>query len=213
MKTDELINMLSTNVEPVKGGEPRNLLMIALAVGAVAALCLMLAIFGVPADVLGGEYLGLKGVALAFTLGLVGAGASFLTRAARPGEPGRTPLIVIGLLFLALLSAAIATLFLAHPTAWSGMVFGPQWAACLICIPLFAIAPFASLIWTLRKGAPTNLTRTGAIVGLVAGALGAAVFAFHHPGGSIPFIVLWYGGPIVLCTLVGAMLGPRLLRW
>ena len=27
MKTDELIDMLSTNVEPVKGAEPRNLLM------------------------------------------------------------------------------------------------------------------------------------------------------------------------------------------
>jgi hypothetical protein len=49
------------------------------------------------------------------------------------------------------------------------MVFGPQWAACLICIPLFAAVPFASLIWALRKGAPTNLTRTGAIAGLVAG--------------------------------------------
>jgi len=59
------------------------------------------------------------------------------------------------------------------------MIFGPQWAACLICIPLFAVAPFASLIWALRKGAPTNLMRTGAIAGLVAGALGAAVFAFH----------------------------------
>ena len=55
--------------------------------------------------------------------------------------------------------------------------------------------------------------RTGAIAGLVAGALGAAVFAFHHPGGSIPFIALWYGGSILLCALVGAILGSRLLRW
>jgi hypothetical protein len=55
--------------------------------------------------------------------------------------------------------------------------------------------------------------RTGAIAGLVAGALGAAAFAFHHPGGSVPFIALWYGGSILLCTLVGAILGPRLLRW
>jgi hypothetical protein len=70
-----------------------------------------------------------------------------------------------------------------------------------------------SLIWALRKGAPTNLMRTGAIAGLVAGALGAAVFAFHHPGGSIPFIALWYGGSILLCALVGAILGSRLLRW
>jgi hypothetical protein len=54
---------------------------------------------------------------------------------------------------------------------------------------------------------------TGAIAGLVAGALGAAVFALHHPGGSIPFIALWYSGPVILCTLVGALLEPRLLRW
>lgn len=213
MKTDELINMLGTNLEPVKGGQLRNTLVIALAVGAVAAFCLMLAIFGVPADALGGEYFALKVLALAFTLGLVAAGASFLIRSARPGEPGHKPLALIGLLFFAILAAGGVALVLTHPAAWGGMVFGPQWAACLICIPLFAVAPFAALIWALRKGAPTNLMRTGAIAGLVAGALGAAVFAFHHPGGSIPFIALWYGGPIVLCALVGAVLGPRLLRW
>jgi hypothetical protein len=213
MKTDELIDMLGTNIEPVKGGRLRNTLLMALAMGAVAALCLMLATFGAPAEAFGREYFGLTMLALTFTLGLIVAGASFLIRAARPGKPGRRPLVVIGLLFLAILSAAIVALVLAHPATWGGMVFGPQWAACLICIPLFAIAPFASLIWALRKEAPTNLMWTGAVTGLVAGALGAAVFTLHHPGGSIPFIVLWYGGPIVLCALVGALLGPRLLRW
>jgi len=213
MKTDELIKMLSTNLETVRGGELRNVVMTALAGGAIAAICLMLAIFGVPADTLGGDRFLLKALALAFTLGLVGAGANLLVRLARPGDPGRKPLIPIGLLFLAMLSAGIIALLLAHPARWSGMVFGPQWAACLICIPLFAIAPFASLIWALRRGAPTKLRRAGAIAGLVAGASGAAIFALHHPGGSIPFIVLWYGGPIVLCALAGAIVGPRLLRW
>ena len=213
MKTDDLIDLLGTNIEPVKGGELRNTLMIALAVGAVSASCLMLAIFGWSAGTLGGDYSGPKMLALAFTLGLASAGASFLVGSARPGEPGRKPLILIGVLFFALISAGGVALVLAHPAAWSGMIFGPQWAACLICIPLFAVAPFASLIWALRKGAPTNLMRTGAIAGLVAGALGAAVFAFHHPGGSVPFIALWYGGSILLCALVGAILGSRLLRW
>jgi len=213
MKTDDLIDMLGTNVEPVKGGQLRNTLLIALAVGGVAAFCLMLAILGLPAGSPGGASIGYKAVALAFTLGLVAAGASFLVRAARPVEPGRKLLMLIGLLFLAIVSAGIAALLLAHPTAWVGMVFGPQWAACLLCIPLFSIAPFASLIWALRKGAPTNLVLTGAIAGLVAGALGGTVFALNHVGGSIPFVALWYGGPIVLCTLAGAILGPRLLRW
>lgn len=209
MKTDELINMLGTNVEPARGGELRNTLMIALATGAVLASCLMLAIFGAPA----GRFAGLKILVLAFALGLVVAGARFLIVSSRPGELRRKPLMLIGVLFLALVSAGGAALVRAHPAAWSGMIFGPQWAACLICIPLFAAAPFASLIWSLRKGAPTNLPRTGAIAGLVAGALGAAVFAVHHPGGSIPFIALWYGGSILLCALVGAILGSRLLRW
>ena len=213
MKTDKLIDMLSTNVEPVKGGEPRNLLMIALAVGSVAAFCLMLAMFGVPANAPGDQDFTIKVLALAVTLGLVAVGTRFLIKSARPGEPGRRPLILLGLLLFAILSTGIVALVVAHPAAWSGMIFGPQWAACLICIPLFAIAPFASLVWALRREAPTNLARTGAVAGLVAGALGAAVFALHHPGGSIPFLVLWYGAPIVLCSLVGAILGPRLLRW
>jgi hypothetical protein len=205
--------MLSTNLEPVRGGELRNTILMALAGGAVMAFCLMLAIFGVPADALGGENFGLKVLALAFTLGLVGASANLLVRLARPGDPGRQPLIPIGLLFLAMLVAGVVALLLADSTSWGGMIFGPQWVACLICIPLFAIAPFAALVWALRKGAPTGLARTGAIVGLVAGALGAAIFAVHHPSGSIPFIILWYGGPIVLCALAGAILGLRLLRW
>ncbi len=213
MKTDELIDMLGTNLEPVKGGQLRNTLIIALAVGAVAAFCLMLVTFGLPAAVLGGGYSGLRVLALAFTLGLATAGTSFLIRSARPGEPGRKLLLLIGLPFFAILSAGLVALVLADPAAWGGMVFGPQWAACLICIPLFAFAPFASFVLALRRGAPTNLMRTGAIAGLVAGALGATVFAFHHSSGSIPFIALWYGGPILLCALVGAILGPRLLRW
>jgi hypothetical protein len=89
MKTDELINLLGTNLEAVKGGELRNALMIALAVGVAAASCLMLAIFGLPTAALGGDYFGPKLLALAFTLRLVFAGASFLIGSARSGEPGR----------------------------------------------------------------------------------------------------------------------------
>ena len=213
MKTDELIEMLGTNIEPIKGGQLRNVLLIALAVGALAAFCLMLAILGVPANALSGQGFPMELLALAFTLGLAATGANFLIRAARPGEVGHRPLLAVGLLFLAIFSAGAVALMLTHPAAWGGMLFEPQWRACLICIPLFAALPFTSLIWALRKGAPTDLMRTGAITGLVAGALSAAVVALHHPAGSIPFIALWYGGPIVLCAVAGALLGPRLLRW
>lgn len=213
MKTDDLINLLGTNIEPVKGGQLRNTLLVAVAAGAAAALCLVLLVFGAPNEVFGEQYLGLKILGLVFTLGLVTAGTSFLLKAARPENPGRKPLIVIALLFLAILSAGVITLFLSHPATWGGMIFGPQWVACLLCIPLFSILPFVSLVLALRREAPTNLAWTGAVAGLVAGALGAAAYTFHQPAGSIPFIVLWYVGPIVICAFVGAILGPRLLRW
>jgi hypothetical protein len=93
------------------------------------------------------------------------------------------------------------------------MLFGTQWAMCVACIPLFAVLPFAILIWAARQGAPTNLPRTGAMVGLVAGAIGAVAYAFHCPDDFLPFIALWYGGGIAFCVVVGGLLGPRLLRW
>jgi hypothetical protein len=31
--------------------------------------------------------------------------------------------------------------------------------------------------------------------------------------GEVRVIVLWYGGPIALCAVVGALIGPRLLGW
>lgn len=110
-------------------------------------------------------------------------------------------------------SLGLGAILLATPMARHNMVFGPEWLTCLICLPLFAIAPFAALVWALRKAAPTDLRRAGAGAGLVAAALGATACAFHCPGDSLPFIAIWYGLPILFWIFLGAILGPRLLRW
>jgi hypothetical protein len=44
-------------------------------------------------------------------------------------------------------------------------------------------------------------------------AIGAAAYAFHCPDDSLPFIALWYGASIAFCAGIGAVLGPRVLRW
>ena len=212
MKTDQLINLLSTNLEPVKRGETKKTLIWTILAGGLAAVCLMLATVGLRpggAWFLSG-YLLLK---LLFMLILICAGAALLAKLVSPGQDGRKLYTVILLAFLAIGSAGVCALALGPPVARDQMMMGSQWAICALCIPLFAIVPFAGLIWALRKGAPTNLRRTGAVAGLVAGALGAVAYAFHCPDDSIPFIALWYGGMVALCALLGAVLGPRLLRW
>jgi hypothetical protein len=50
-------------------------------------------------------------------------------------------------------------------------------------------------------------------VGLIAGSVSATAYALHCADDSLPFVALWYGGTILLCTLAGTILGPRLLRW
>jgi hypothetical protein len=215
VKTDELIQILGTNLEPVKGGQLRKTLLIALAVavGTVGAICLLWGALYMPADAQGGGHFGFKAIALAFTLGLAAAGARILFASARPGQSARKPLLLLGLLLLVVVSAAIAALTEFDPAVWSTMMLGGPWGTCLFCIPIFAAIPFGALIWSLREGAPTHLRLAGALAGLVAGALGAAAVVIHQTGDSILLIALWYGGPIALCAVVGAILGPRLLRW
>lgn len=213
MKTDDLIDMLGNNVEPVKGGRVRNALLAALGVGALVAICLMATIFdeslGRPSE----AHFGYRVLALVFTLGLAASGAAFLVQAARPGTSGRWPLILIGLLFSGFVAAGVVAVLLTPEGTRASNVLASDWLACLVCIPLLAAIPFAALITALRSGAPTNLTRSGAIAGLVAGALGAMAFALHQPPDSTVHIALLHGGPIVLCALVGAIVGQHLLRW
>jgi hypothetical protein len=213
MKTDELVELLSIQVEPVKAAHLRRTLWLSLAVGIGVTVCLMLALFGVPAYAFGAADLRIQAVSFLFTLSLVAIGARFLVTVARPGAPGRKALLLIGLVFLVLLSAGLIALTLSPRAAWHAMLFSPQWSMCLICIPLFALAPFAALIWALRRAAPTHPALTGATAGMIAAASGAAIFSCCIPGSSLPFVTVWYGGVILLCALAGAVISPWFLRW
>ena len=83
----------------------------------------------------------------------------------------------------------------------------------MISIPLIAVVPFSVIIWAVRQMAPTDLARTGAFAGLVAGCLSATGYALHCADDSVPFFAVWYGGTIALCAYAGWKLGPKLLRW
>jgi hypothetical protein len=185
----------------------------ALAIGGVAAFCLMFATVGLRPDVPGGAHLSFIAVKLPFTLSLIGVGAALLIRSMHPGRDARKAIAFIPVPFVAIVLTGLIALALGGPAGWGRMVLGSGWAGCLACTPLFALIPFAALIWALRRAAPTNLKRAGAIAGVVAGALGAAVYAFHCPDDSVPFIAILYGAPIALFAFIGAKLGPRLLRW
>ena len=213
MKTDDLITLLSTNLEPVDRKAVSRTLWVALSAGLIAAIGLALAGLGLRSDLTTTRALVFLAVKLAFAIGIVGLAMVYLTRLARPGGERRISPILVVLPFLAIVALAAISLGAAPRSYWDRMIVGDDWLECLLSIPIIAIVPFAISIWAVRQSAPTNLVRAGAFAGLIAGGVSAIGYALHCTDDSLPFIAVWYGGTIVLCTLAGAALGPRLLRW
>ncbi|WP_457825285.1 NrsF family protein, partial [Staphylococcus aureus] len=81
--------------------------------------------------------------------------------------------------FLVIVALAAISLGLAPSSHWTKMIIGDEWLECLVSIPVIAIVPFAVAIWAVRQAAPTNLARTGAFAGLVAGGVSAMAYALH----------------------------------
>jgi len=213
MRTDDLVTMLSANVEPVGGGLVGRAISIAVAAGAAVALGIMLVALGVRADLTTTRAIVFLALKLAFAITVVGVSVRYLTRLARPGAEGGISPLAIVVPFAAIALFGAINLGGAPSAHWNGMILGDEWLECLLSIPIIAIVPFAVTIFAVRRAAPTNLVRAGAVAGLVAGGVSAIAYALHCTADSLPFVAVWYGGTIVLCTLAGAALGPRLLRW
>jgi hypothetical protein len=212
MKTEDLIAMLSTNVEPVDRWQVLRTVGIAVLIGGAAAFVAVFLALGVRPSLeeAGWVYLPLK---LVFTLQIVVLTSLCLTKFVRPGSEKTTPVALAALPFVVVIILAALSLAAAPRAHWDELIIGNRWLECLVLIPVIAIVPFAAVIWAVRQMAPTDLTRTGALAGLVAGGISATAYALHCTDDSLPFIALWYGGTVAICALAGATLGPRLLRW
>ncbi|TXL80387.1 DUF1109 domain-containing protein [Vineibacter terrae] len=213
MKTSSLIDMLSANVETVDRRQVPRTIATAGALGAVVAIVAVLAALGGRAGLADAHAISFLAGKLVFTLALVVFALIFLGRYARPGGERRAPFGLIALPFVAVVALGLLSLLAAPRAHWQAMLVGDQWLECLLSIPVIAIVPFALVMWAVRRAAPTHLTRAGALAGLVAGSISATAYALHCVDDSVPFVALWYGGTIAFCTVAGAALGPRLLRW
>ena len=213
MKTDDLIAMLSTNVEPVDHRQVKRTVGVAVMASITLALGVMLLLFGVRTDLKATGALIFLLLKLAFTMALIIPASIYLLRLARPGGERKAPMAFVAAPFVAIMLLAAISLAFAPISYWDDMIVGDRWLECLLSIPVIAIVPFAAIIWAMRWMAPTDLARAGALGGVVAGAVSATGYALHCSDDSLAFVALWYGGTIAICTAAGALLGPRLLRW
>ncbi|PPJ47347.1 DUF1109 domain-containing protein [Rhizobium sp. KAs_5_22] len=211
MKTDELIRLLSQDA-PVRMRLGRALAL-ALAAGIVASAVLLLVTVGLRDDL--ASAIGTVRVAFKIGMTLVLAIAAFglVARIGKPGVPIR-PWALALLLPLALMVVAVGVELVVVPQdAWAARLIGRNAAFCLFFIPVLSLAPLAGFLAALRNGAPENPGLAGAAAGLAAGAIGAALYAWHCPDDSPLFGVAWYTLAVTFVIAVGYATGRRFLRW
>jgi len=84
---------------------------------------------------------------------------------------------------------------------------------CLTSIPLMSLPLLAAALLGLRHGAPTRPAIAGAIAGLLSAGLAATLYASHCTDDSPLFVATWYTIATALVTAIGALAGPRVLRF
>lgn len=213
MKTDELIALLARDAGAVAPRIWRRRYAGALGAGLLGAALLMVPLLGVRPDIADAVRLPMFWVKLAFPV-LLAAGALFAAaRLSRPGVPLGHAGAVLAAPVLAIWLLAGAALLAAAPEDRAMLIWGETWATCPANVTLLSLPGFVVLLGVMKTLAPVRPVLAGAAAGLLAGALGATIYALHCPELAAPFIGIWYVLGMLIPAALGAVTGPRLLRW
>lgn len=213
MNTEDLIQSLARDVPAVPRRALGRRIALGMTAGGTISLLLVAAMLGVRPD-LGSAVQGFAFWMKALYTASLGIGAIGLTVSlARPDSVGPrwAWLLVVPILLLA--GIGIAELANTAPADWLAMWLGNSWRSCPWLLLLLSVPIFLGLLWSFRRLAPTRLRTAGAAAGLAAGAWSATLYCLHCPEVSAIFVLTWYSLGIGLAAAIGALLGPRLLRW
>ncbi|MFT3975516.1 MAG: DUF1109 domain-containing protein [Sphingomonas bacterium] len=213
MNTDDLIARLSADVPKVRRHAIGRRLAIGLLLGALLTGAVVVSVLGIRPDL----HAAMRGfnfwMKWTYTISLSVVALGITAQLARPdgGRVRRAWLLAIPVLLLA--GVGVIELARTPPGAWLAMWLGHSWKVCPWIVLALAMPIFLGLLWSFRRLAPTRLRAAGAAAGLSAGTFAAAIYCVHCPEVSAIFVLTWYSLGILLATSIGALLGPRLLRW
>ncbi len=212
MRTDDLVRALV--VDGTDAGVPFfRRVALAVALGFAVSAVLFWVALGPREDI------GIVAATVRFDLKIVqalllaGTALALVLRLAQPGAATGLQKVALTAAPLVLAVAVIAELFVVPAGQWSTKLIGSNARICMTAIPLLSLPLLGALLLALRHGAPTSRSAAGAVAGLAAGGFAAALYATHCTDDSPLFVAFWYSVAIGGVTVLGAVLGRRLLRW
>jgi hypothetical protein len=213
LRTDDLVSLLAAGVEPIDARRTMRRYVLAITGGMLGALAITAGILHLNPLLSNAVFDPMFWVREAYCATLGSFGFAAITRLARPGfRLGVVP-VGIGAVVIAMWIFAALVLLTAPAQDRAHLLLGATAAVCPFLITLVAAPLFLAFLWVLRGLAPTQLRAAGAAGGFAAGSFGALVYSLHCPELTAPFIGVWYLLGMLIPTAIGAMLGPRLMRW
>jgi hypothetical protein len=211
MKTEQLVSSLVADRAVSARPLGRSLGKAVLA-GALVSLVIFAVEYGPRVDLLPALATWRFDLKLALVLAAVAAAAATCLAMARPVSTERWRWTALPVLLLAA-STLAAELAIVPASHWKAHLVGSNALDCLTAIPLFALAPLAALLLTVRRAAPASPALAGAACGALAAATAAVMYAFHCFDDSPLFVLTWYSLAAIPVICLGALVGRRLLRW
>ncbi|RBA24696.1 NrsF family protein [Herminiimonas fonticola] len=213
MKTDDLINMLASGPDVAAPKIPVRRFALLIALGVLASIAIMMTTLGLRPNMTELAMLPAFWIKMAFVLALAATGWIAVTRLSTPGlRTAMLPALIAAPIVLIWLVAA-TSLMNAAPEERAPLFWGDTWHYCSWLIAILSLPIFAAVLKVMRELAPTRLRLAGAGAGFAAGAAATLVYSFHCPEIDAPFIGFWYLIGILIPTGIGALIGPRVLRW
>lgn len=216
MKSDELIETLANELTPVRPRQAFALyalywLVLAAIIGIIAVLVLGGIRHNLPAALSNSFFLAQNACAIAALL--FSLCAAFLL-AIPDRKPSRIALVAIS--FSAVFWIAMIALNLAGASVHS---LAEDWHAsgtlqhCIRNFILIGVFPFLALLFMVRRAASTFPGLTGLSVFIAAASLSAVCMRVLCPVDEASHIVLSHDLPVLVISVLGWVIGGKLLKW
>jgi hypothetical protein len=212
METEQLIRTLAA--DKAHRARPVGLVLaLALLAAAPVSMATFLMEFGVRPDVMTAMHNPFFDLKFVVTLALAISAIVVSLHLSRP-EASLKGWAWLLLIPAGILATAIASeMMMPQRLPMMTRLIGSNSRVCMTAIPLMSLPLLAAALFGLRHGAPTRPAVAGAIAGLLSAGLAATLYASHCTDDSPLFVATWYTISTALVTAVGALVGPRVLRF
>jgi hypothetical protein len=213
MKTNDMISLLAANVAPVDRGALARRYRWALLLGGLGSVLLMAVTFGIRPDIRTMLVTPLFWAKVAFPTCVAAAALLTTARLSRPGMPIGRGFQLLAVPVAVIWFAAAVVLLIAPAAERLPMILGATWRTCPFNITLLSVPTFIGVFWAMKGLAPTRLRTAGAAAGLLASSVATIAYCLHCPEMGVAFWAVWYVAGMAIPAVLGALLGPKLLRW